>query len=190
MNINFRQLLIILFITLSVVLIKLPLWANASLTTADIQQQQTELQKQLQEIEGKITQYQKDIKNIQGEKNTLQNKIKELKKQSAAISLQIDATKLSISALKLQISSTQFSINQNTAQITQLKEQMGQLLFSISKFDNYPTIYLFFGAQNFSSFFADIENYAKITQGLNNILQQIKTLNQRLDQEKQDLADK
>lgn len=190
MKTKIKQLTIIFLITISIIFIKSAIRVNASLTTADIQQQQTNLQQQLQEIEGKIAQYQKDIKGIQGEKNTLQNKIKQLKKQSAAISLQIDATNINISSLKLQISSAQFSIDQNTTHITQLKKQMGQLLYSISKLDNYPTIYLFFGAQDFSSFFAEIENYAKITHGLNNILQQIKTLNEQIAQGKQDLANK
>jgi len=191
MHAKIKKLILLLLISVSLVFIKSATLAQTTAQTPqtidEVQSQQKDLQKQLQDITNQINQYTKDIKKLQGQKKTLQNKIAQLKKQAAALVLKIKATSLQIDQLKTQINKTENSISANVDKISNLRDQLSSLILVIYKLDNHSTLFPFFGANNFSDVFIEMENYLKITEGINKIVGEIKSTNETLSTQREDL---
>jgi peptidoglycan hydrolase CwlO-like protein len=157
--------------------------SNSSL--AQVQAQQTELQKQLQGIEKQISQYQKDLKSLKGQKNTLQNKISQLQKQQASLKLQIKSTALQSDTLAGQIAVSQTNINQTNAKIDSLNKEIGDFLETIYENDNSRLLYIVLNNDNFGDVLREVENYAKISEALSVLLDQNRQINEQLNSEQQ-----
>jgi len=161
---------------------------NALAITSD---EQAQLQQQLQEIENQIAQYQKDLSGIKGEKNTLQNKISQLQKQQASLNLQIQAAGIQINELGSQISNTQNAISENKSKSEQLKQQIAQSMQLLREQDDapLPPILLVLLTQNsLSEAVSSFESYAQISNGLKEMLNNAKDLNNQLNQQQQNLS--
>jgi len=173
-------------------LVYLPsLAADDSATSAlqQVEQEQLDLQKQLKEIENQISQYQGELKIITGQKNTLQNKIKQLQKKQATLNLQIKVTTIKIGDLSGKITDTIVNLNQISIKSAQLKTQIGHILELIHKRDDYPFLYTLVSRGNLLGLIDEEESYNQIMDGLKQTLNDIKAVNEQLDQKRQVLLD-
>ena len=159
---------------------------NNSLQQA--QDEKTQLEQQLRDIEGQIAQYQQELSGIKGEKNTLQNKIKQLQNQQTAIGLQVRATNLHIKQLGDQLDATESAIDEGVAKIQRLREQMAQFIRAINEYDNYPILYAILTSDNLSDIFDEMERYFQMSNSLNNLFKQVTETKKQLDQHAQILA--
>jgi len=160
-----------------------PLFADDTTAT------QAQLQQQLQEIQSQIAQFQQQLAQTTSEKNTLANKIKSLQKQQAVLNLQIQATNLQVNDLGGKIVVTQNTIEQNTKHQEDLKRQIAQMVRLIGQNDERPFLYTVVSKGKLSDVFDAYESYAKVSQGLENIIADLKQTNINLAGQKQQLAD-
>ncbi len=152
--------------------------------------EQTELQRQLQELQGQIDDLQKQLSQTTAQKNTLANKIKALKKQQDVLNLQIKSTNLQVAELSGKISSTENSINQNIKKSNNLKAQMASVIRVINQNDDSPFVFTVVSKKNLSEVFGVYQDFVQLNKGLSDIVNQIKVTNTQLETDKQDLSDK
>jgi len=165
-----------------------PIFAVNDPSLQQAQDEKTQLEQQLQDIESQITQYQQELSGITGEKNTLQNKIKQLQKQQATTNLQIKATNLRISQLGNQLDETELAIDESTAKIQRLREQMAQFIRAINEYDNYPVLYAILMNDSLSDIFDEMERYFQMSSGLSELFNEVTQAKIQLDQQAQILA--
>jgi len=184
-NTNRVKILALIF---SILISLAPVKPNALAITAD---EQAQLQQQLKEIESQIAQYQKDLNGIKGEKNTLQNKISQLQKQQASLNLQIQAASIQISELGSRISKTQDAISDNKSKSEELKEKIGQSIQLMREQDDAPLpplLLVLLTKNNLSEAASAFEGYAQISNGLKEMLNNAKDINNQLNQQQQNLS--
>ena len=181
-------ILIIFSITAGFLLKSASLAAQDAATNAAKLEQQNQLQQELKQVEEQIAQYEKELVTIKGEKNTLQNKIKKLKKQQAKLSLEIKATTIKINDLDDKITSTRIAINRSQLASEKLNEQTGRILELIYERDRYPWLYTLANGGSLLSIISETRNYNQILRGVGDLLNQSKTLNQQLGQQKEILS--
>ena len=192
-NMALKSKFFIVLVLLALFLVILP-WQNESVFAVDdaslqqAQNEKTQLEQQLQDIESQIAQYQQELSGIKGEKNTLQNKIKQLQKQQATTSLQIRATNLRITQLGDQLDETQLAIDESTAKIQRLREQMAQFIRAINEYDNYPVLYAILTNDNLSDIFDEMERYFQMSNGLSELFNEVTQAKNQLDQQAETLA--
>lgn len=160
---------------------------DSATQSAQAQQEQAELQRQLKEIEAQIAQYQQELEGIKGEKSTLQNKINQLKKQQSTLNLQIRVTSLRIKELGGQMDTTQTAIEDSLVTIDQLKQQMARLIRTINEQEELPLLYTFLANDNLSDIFDDLDKHFQIFDSLGNLLDQTRKLKNQLDGQMQTL---
>ncbi len=168
---------IALFFVISAIIIAVLALPTSADETSDLQaaqQEKDQLRQELNNIEEQIAEYQNQLKTITGEKKTLQNKIKQLQTQQAAINLQVRATNLKITQLEKDLQTTQDRIEEKADKVTRLEEQMAALLRAINRNDQYSLIYLIAANESLSDAFDEIEQYAQLSQGLNELLVETK----------------
>lgn len=163
-------MIIMVFIVSCLIFGSCTFWNFVSAQT--IEEQQSALQKQLQELEAQIKQYQIDLKTIQGQKNTLQNKISQLSKQKSTLELQLKSTNLQIDTLDLQLNSTKMSIEKNQAKSEVLKSEMSEMIRIIYENDNYPWLYTIIQSGSLSKIFTEITNNEQVINELSILLEQ------------------
>ncbi len=152
------------------------------------QDEKTQLEQQLKDIENQIAQYQQELSGIKGEKNTFQNKIKQLQNQQTTINLQIRATNLQIKKLGSQLDATELAIGENTAKIQRLRQQMAQFIRAINEYDNYPVLYAILTNDNLSEIFDEMERYFQMSNGLNKLFDEVAQAKNQLNQQAETLA--
>ncbi len=154
------------------------------------QDEKTELQKQLQDIENQIAGYEAQLKNITGEKNTLQNKIKQLQKQQTAINLQIKSTNLQIADLEKQLSDIKLRIDENIAKTERLQEQMAETIRLINEYDSLSLFYVLLSKDNLSDVLNEMEAYSRMSSALGDLTDQTAETKEQLASKERELSEK
>lgn len=176
----------LLFVAVFIVAAAIPS-ANAQLQQQD---EKTQLERELADIENQIAAYQRELQAIKGEKSTLQNKINGLKKQQAVLGAQIRATNLQIVDNANKITEIQSTIDRNLARIQELKEQLAEFIWLTHELDNVPLLYAILAKNNLSEVLSEVVYYSEVSEGLGEILKQTKEFNRQLAQDKQLLEEK
>ncbi len=160
----------------------IPLAAYVPARAQNVQssQETQQLQQQLQAIQSQIDDLQQQLKTVQGQKNTLANKIKQLQNQQAALNLQIHQTNLQISDLDGRIEQAKSDISANEAVQRQLQEQIGGFLRLIQQRDQNPLLYSLMTESSWSRTLDDIETYKQISNSLQGVLEQARTVREQL----------
>jgi peptidoglycan hydrolase CwlO-like protein len=152
-----------------------------------VEQQKTDLQKQLDQIEAQIAQYEKDLVNIKGEKNTLTNKIKQLQTQQASLSLRIKETSLQVEEMEQQITVTKSFIEQNELRTEALKVEVAESLRQIQTNDHRPFLYVFFSEHTLFDALSEVQQFTQVADGLNVLIDQLQKTRENLALQKQRL---
>lgn len=151
------------------------------------QDQKTQLEQQLQQIENQISQYQQQLTGIQSQKKSLQRKISSLGIEKASLNLKIQETNLSILGLDAQIQQTQDGIDLDNKKISALKNQMTGILKQLYTLEQVSTVEILLSNNNFSDFFDQLNNYESVDANLAAVVAQVKVQTADL-QQKQSLA--
>ncbi len=161
---------------------------TASTSSQQKEDEKSQLQRQLQDIENQIAQYQQQLSVIKGEKNTLQNKVKQLQNQQAALALQVEVANLQIQNLETEMGRTQMEIDKKVATIVELKGQLAQFIVLLHQQDTRSIVYSLVTNDKLSDIFDEMQNEAKITEGLNRLVAQTRVAQDDLVQQKNNLA--
>ncbi|OGE78197.1 MAG: hypothetical protein A2751_03510 [Candidatus Doudnabacteria bacterium RIFCSPHIGHO2_01_FULL_46_14] len=144
------------------------------------QDEKTDLERQLLDIENQIRAYERELTEIKGQKDSLQNKIKALKKQQSALNLQIRATTVRISEIGSRIAVTEDSIERNAAKMSELKKQLAELIALAYEQDNTPLLHIVLSHDNLSDVLSELEYYSQVSEGLGTLLDAAKQTNEKL----------
>lgn len=161
---------------------------TASTSSQQKEDEKSQLQRQLQDIENQIAQYQQQLSVIKGEKNTLQNKVKQLQNQQGALALQVEVANLQIQNLETEMGRTQMEIDKKVATIVELKAQLAQFIVLLHQQDTRSIVYSLVTNDKLSDIFDEMQNEAKITEGLNRLVAQTRVAQDDLVQQKNNLA--
>lgn len=156
-------------------------------TASDIEQQKRQKQAQLDILNKQIKDYQGQIAQKQKQAASLSNEVALYDIEIRATQVQILATQTNIDNTDLQITETKDQIRQKTDQIEQEKQVLANLLLSINQYDNVSGLQLGLGANNFSDFMDQVQYTESIQSKIYSLLQQIKQIRAKLEQDEQDL---
>ncbi len=169
-------------------LISGPIFSIAQETVQNDPAIQAELEKQLAEIQKEIEAVQQQLSQTQAEKNTLTNKVKALKKQQDVLGLQIKSTNLQVNNLGEQIETAEQSIVQNIERTKRMKQQMAEIIRTISQKDSYPFLYTVVSKQKLSDVFSAYHDYAQISDSLATVAQDLRQANIELAKQQEELT--
>lgn len=148
------------------------------------QDEKSELERQLLDIENQIRAYERELTEIKGQKDSLQNKIKLLRKQQSALNLQIHATTVQIQDIGTRISDTENSIESNTAKMAELKKQLTELIALAYEQDNTPLLHIVLSHDYLSDVLSELEYYSQVSEGLGTLLGAAKETHKELNSAK------
>ena len=149
--------------------------------TATAQDEKSELQRQLNDIENQINAYQRELNSIQGQKNNLQNKIKGLQKQQASLNLQIRATNLRIADIGSQIVVTENDIAKNTTKAQMLKQQLAEFIALAYENDSTPLLHIVLSHDNLSDILSELVVYSEVSESLASVLKETREVVDQLN---------
>lgn len=148
-----------------------------------------ELEAELKAIEQQIQAYEQELKVIKGEKNTLQNKIRQLRNKQAALNLQIQATNLKISDLEKKINLTLDDIKQQELLISSMRRQLSEYIRLMYQRDSFPVYYTFLLGGKLSDMMVDLEAYVQVSEGLQVLMDELRTTKSQLEAQAVVLSD-
>lgn len=156
-------------------------------TKTDIEDQKAQKQIQLRQLQDQINQYNQQIQQKKAQKASLSNEISLYDTEIAATGIQIQATQTNIDNTNLQIQETQNQIQEKSDQIAREKVLLAELIVTLNEYDNTSTLQLGLGSNNFSDFMDQVQYTESIQEKVSSLLQQIKDLKAKLEQDEQDL---
>ena len=186
---KFKIILKYSFYLLIVVFISSILFLNSSFISAQtgLEQERSELEKQLKLLEEKIAQYDKDITKTEQEKKTLQNQINSLRSTIGRLDAQIKRGNLTIQSLGFQIKDTEVSIEKTTLRIEESREKLTIILRTIAQEDKKSLIEILLTEPKLSNFFDNLMGLTALHQKNQELLQDIKVLKSDLESQMKNL---
>lgn len=142
---------------------------------------QQQLEQELQVIEKQISELEQQLTATKGEKKTLTNKISQLKKEQTRLQLQIKATNIKLNDLDKKISVTVKTIETNQAKIARLKTDLAKLLRLLYQKDQELLLLRLFIDGGISQLFTETNNYQKLSESINSLVQETKKTQQELN---------
>ena len=140
-----------------------------------------ELEQQLQAIETQISALEQQLSTTKGEKKTLANKIKQLKNEQERLRLQIKSTNIKLGDLDKKISVTIKSIESNQEKIARLKIDLSKLIRLLYQKDQELLLLRLFIEGGLSQAFTETNNYQKLSQSINSLVQETKKTQKELN---------
>src|SRR3989338_9746622 len=179
-----NKILIFLLLTTSYLL--LAIFANAQTDSERIEQlrQQIEqLEKEAQLYRGNIAGEQAKAKSLQGEISILNNQIKKIQAQMSITSKNINKTEIEITDIGGKIFDTQKNIDYK-------KDTIAELLLAVYKKDSENLITILLKNANISDFFRQTQYSASINTALFDLISEMKTEKNTLENNKDELENK
>src|SRR3989344_2576 len=179
MNIK-KSVFLVLFLSICLFLI-------FSFSDADVQQEISEREKQIQELESQKEEYQKQIAERQSQARTLQGEIFILDTQVKKLQLEIRALDLAIQQTGLEIDETIKSIDAALAKIEKIKESLGQFIRLLDQSDKETLVEILFKNRDLSDFFGNLESIIVSQEKAQVTLGELKQLKIQLELEQENL---
>lgn len=151
-------------------------------------EERTQLEAQLKELEGQIAEYESTIDKYRAQGASLSSEIKTLEAKVARINLQIQATNLSLTRLNNEIVVTTEKISDTELSITENRRRLGEILQSIYETEETGLIEIMLKNPKLSDFVNDFNNVILVQDGLRVTLQKITDLRNELVDQKETLA--
>ena len=142
---------------------------------------QQQLENELKAIESQISELEKQLSVTKGEKKTLTNQINQLKKEQTRLQLQIKATNIKLNNLDKKISITVKSIESNQEKIARLKIDLSKLIRLLYQKDQELLFLRLFIEGGISQAFTETNNYQKLSQSINSLVQETKKTQKELN---------
>lgn len=145
------------------------------------------LEEELKKLEAEIALYEQDISKTQQEKKNIQNQIYILKKEIEKLNLQIYQSNIMIKDLGFQIKDTEASIDQTALKVKDSRKKLAAFLQLIYEEDQRSMIEILLSESEISDFFDDLMALESLNAKTCELLQEIKNLNNYLENQKQSL---
>jgi murein DD-endopeptidase MepM/ murein hydrolase activator NlpD len=156
-------------------------------TVDQLNQQKTDIQKKLAEINAQIQKHQQAIATAKKAENTLKNEISIYNNQIASTELEIQADNTRIDDTNLQIRELQLQIEKRIKEIADNKNVLAQLIIQLNQLQSESSLNVGLGSKNFSSFLDQVQ-YTESVQGkVMQIIQNIKTIKAKLTSQQESL---
>lgn len=156
-----------------------------SLSKEECQSLLQDCQKYLQDKSEKINE---NIDQTQREKQNLQDQIYYLKNRIESLNSQIRQSNLMIRDVSMQVEDTTESINKTTNKIEESEERLEEILRRIYEQDQRSQVEILMSGNNLSDFFDNLMNLQTLNERNKKILQEIKALKRRLQEQKASLT--
>jgi peptidoglycan hydrolase CwlO-like protein len=161
--------------------LKLPI---AKITDPEVQKKKETLENQLQEILKQIEQYKKTINYIQKQKRSIQNDLQVAESNIKKVELEIKAIDLSIKRLNQKVSETKKSIEITEDKIGTSKEILSASLRYYYQLKQRSVVEVFLASAQLSDYFNNFFYLQKLQEQINGEIDNLKFLNQKLNQQK------
>ncbi len=152
-------------------------------TNTDLQNQKTAKQKQLDDLNRQIQSLQSQIATTQKQQASLSNEIKLYNIEIQSTQVQIQATQTNMDNTNLEIQETKNQIKDKTDQIAQEKQLLAQFIQTLNEYNNISDLQLGLSTNNFSDFMDQVEYTKSVQNKIYTLLQQIKDLKTKLEQD-------
>lgn len=160
-----------------------------ALTSGDIRFQQSQLQRQLKDIQTRIGAYEKQLTAIKSQKNTLANRIAQLNAQHAKLSLQLQESKVRLQDTESKLAETLASIEGREKRLAALGDEMDGILRQLYKQDRRSLIQILLSEDSLSDFFEEVNGYLQINDSLAAVIDQYHVETASLRDQQARLAD-
>lgn len=187
--------LIISGIVLASMLAFTPVLADSTTASqTDLQKQLSDIQAKLQtkkstydDLQSKITVYKDNLKSKEQEKLTLSSEIEVLDQNTELTKAEIDQTQIEIDSLGLQIDQLQIQINSTESDITDKKNQVSSLIRDLFDYDQKTYLEIALSNTTLSDFSSQVEYTENLNNQFKENLDSLHTLKDQLQQHDKDL---
>jgi len=163
---------------------------RAQTTLDQVAAEQSQLQKQLADLQKQISAYQVQLTKIKGQKNTLINKISQLQQQQALITAQIKISSLKINDIDAQEVALQSSVGLSKAKIKNLQTEMAGLIIAINMRERRSFIEVLLTSDNLAQAFAEKADDERLVKNLGDIYKESQRSQDDLATALQTISDK
>lgn len=132
----------------------------------DVAARRAQLQKELDALEGQIAQTQTALTSLKGEGQSIQRDINILDAGIKKSQLQIKATQVQIEALSENITIHTRTIGDLSGRLADERQAVEEILRQTQQIDDFSLVEVAFSAEDISTFFGDLDDYAAIKQRL------------------------
>ena len=150
----------------------------------ETQKKKESLESELQKVLKQIEEYKETINNIQKQKKSIQNDLKIVESNIKKVELEIKAIDLSIKRLNQKIGETRKSIQITEEKIDRSKEILIAALRYYYQLKQRNVIEVFLASVQLSDYFNNFFYLQKLQEQINNEIDNLKDLNQKLNQQK------
>jgi len=149
-----------------------------------------ELNARIAELTQQIDQYRGTIQEIQGQAKSLEREISLLDNQIRRFELEIERISLIIQEIESEIEEATNRIKELEQQSENEKVILGELIREIYKYDEVSILEIILTQDNFSDFFFEIQSLENLQLGIQNSLEEIRALKEKLETRKEELEEK
>ena len=184
---NYELLIIFFLIVFSFNVVAAPLSTISSNLVAinpDVQKQKESLEQELQKVLKQIEEYKNTIKNIQSQKKSIQSEIKIVETNIKKIEAEIKAINLNIQRLNKKIVDTKRSIKLTEDKILRSREILVAALRSYYQTRQRNVMEVFLAEARLSDYFNNFFYLQKLQEEINQEIDSLKDLNQKLNKQK------
>jgi peptidoglycan hydrolase CwlO-like protein len=150
----------------------------------ETQKKKESLESELQKVLKQIEEYKKTITNIQKQKRSIQNDLKIVESNIKKVELEIQAINLSIKRLNQKISETKKSIKITEEKIDRSKEILTAAIRYYYQLRQRSVVEVFLASTQLSDYFNNFFYLQKLQEQINTEIDNLKDLNQKLNQQK------
>lgn len=156
--------------------------------SADVQQEISDRERQIQELEKKRAEYEKEIFEKQSAAKTLQNEIFIFDTQIKQLQLEIRTLDLAIQKTGLEIDETVKSIDEALSKIEKIKRSLGEFLRLVYQSDQENLFEVLLKNRDLSDFFGNLESIKDSQEKAQFIIRELKQLKIELEQRQDELS--
>ena len=183
MSLNWRILSIVLIILI------LPLISQGGVID-DLNEQIKEQEVKRAELERQAQEYQQIINQKQGEIKSLKNQIAIFNARINKLQIEINITEDDIYQTKLEILQLEYGIEGTEDDIFSQKENLAKIIQTIAEFDQTSQMEMILQSEVFSDFFSQITYLDNLQTGVQERVNKLKALKERLNQDKESQEEK
>lgn len=153
-------------------------------------ERRAELTRQLNELNAQIASNQAIVDKLAGEGKSLSTEVQTLNATIKKAQLQLQATQVGIKQLDGNIAVHSRTISVLNGKLRAERQSLAQILRNTDQFDDYSLVELALSAEDFSTFFSDMDTYATLKHSLGISVDKVTDTRARTAEEKEALEDK
>jgi len=167
----------------------LPMLAQANIID-EINRQIQEQEAKRAELERQVQEYQRVIDQKQGEIKTLNNQIVIFDAQIGKLQVNINITEDDISQKNLEILQLEYGIDETENDILIQKDNLAKIIQGIAEFDQTSQLQIILESEDFSDFFNQVTYLENLQNGVQEKVDKLKFLKEKLSYDKSAKEDK